>query len=252
MRNANILLPVLLSIIFCIIYIATNRIPEYFIYGHELMEFGYAVSVSIIAAAIFYYFQLVIPARQTIKRFQKNAQRYKKNILSIILDVSYQNMIKNKQYDSQDIDQTIKKGLIQSSNLLLPNAKKISDLEKLLLNASEFKAFFRSDAGQSQKMWDRFKNGIESNNTQREALLYELKIMRQSIEYLLAKVDISNESLNSYFSRLSELIDWLMTKEYESEDAKPLYEFLWELYTGDNLWSGINDKNSLQEKLKQL
>lgn len=252
MRNTQIKIIIALSLIFCLIYIVTNRMPEQFTFGYELMEFGYAVAVSIIAAGIFYYFQIVEPAKQTIKRFQNNAQRYKKNILSIILEVSYQNMIDEKQYYSQDIDINIKNGLTRTDKLFLPNLEYISLLEDQLLNANNFKIFFRSSAGQSQKMWDRFKNGIETNDSEMNALLYELKILRQSTEYLLAKVDISNERTHSYFSRLTELIDWLMTKNYKTEDAKPLYDFLWELYTGDNFWSGIDNKNSLQEKLKKL
>lgn len=53
------------------IYVFTNRMPELFKYGSEIMLFVFSVSVSVIAAVIFYILQIYIPALK-LRNLAKN------------------------------------------------------------------------------------------------------------------------------------------------------------------------------------
>lgn len=51
-----------ISIIFIITYVFSDRSPEWFIFGSEIMELFYNMSLSIFAGVIFYIFQIYIPS----------------------------------------------------------------------------------------------------------------------------------------------------------------------------------------------
>jgi hypothetical protein len=55
---------VMISFSFCILFLFTNRTPELFKYGLELMSFFYAISISVIAASIFYAFNIYLPEQK--------------------------------------------------------------------------------------------------------------------------------------------------------------------------------------------
>lgn len=62
-----ILIIVIISIIFCAIFILTNRAPEPFPFGSEIMDFFYSTALATIAAGIFYIIQIYLPE---IRRWQ--------------------------------------------------------------------------------------------------------------------------------------------------------------------------------------
>ena len=82
---------VMISFAFCILFIFTNRIPELLKYGSELMSFVYAISISIIAASIFYVINIYLPERKRkdiIKHnFEEQYLSFKEESIDIFLRV---------------------------------------------------------------------------------------------------------------------------------------------------------------------
>ena len=82
---------VIISFAFCILFIFTNRISELFKYGSELMSFVYAISISIIAAFIFYVFNIYLPERKRKDLIKHNLEEqylsFKEESIDIFLRV---------------------------------------------------------------------------------------------------------------------------------------------------------------------
>lgn len=62
-KTSSIPCILIISIIFLIFYVFTNRIPEFLKYGSEIIEIWKDLSISTIAAWIFFYFQVYIPQK---------------------------------------------------------------------------------------------------------------------------------------------------------------------------------------------
>jgi len=88
-HNKMISIATILSIGFSAIYIFTNRVPEAFEFGSEIMDFFYGIALATIAAGIFYLFQVVVPKkrRQRIvkENFKLNYSSFKENCIAIFL-----------------------------------------------------------------------------------------------------------------------------------------------------------------------
>ena len=69
-HNKLISLFCVLSIVFILIFIFTNRMSEKFIFGYELMTLGYDVAIATIAAVIFYILQVYIPSKKNKKEIK--------------------------------------------------------------------------------------------------------------------------------------------------------------------------------------
>ena len=61
-KEKRITVILILAIIVSLIYVFTNRLPELFPFGYELMLLIFSLAVSIIAAVIFYVFQIYLPS----------------------------------------------------------------------------------------------------------------------------------------------------------------------------------------------
>ncbi len=80
---------VMVSFVFCILFIFTNRMPELFKYGSELMNFLYAISISIIAASIFYVLNIYLPGQKRKNIIKHNFEAQYIFLKSILLQYFY-------------------------------------------------------------------------------------------------------------------------------------------------------------------
>lgn len=87
-------------------YVFTNRTPELFPYGSELMLFVFSISVSVIAAVIFYILQIYLPALK-LRNLAKNdlkriCDKYISTFISILVSCSEQTEL--DQFNIQNLN----------------------------------------------------------------------------------------------------------------------------------------------------
>lgn len=216
----------------------------------QLVDLTYAVAVSIIAAYIFYWFQVKVPENTVKKNYRDYVDFFKGDIIQDILDIAYHDMIQNKQYDSLEIDNEIQQGLQCSQNLLLPNQKHImSVIAPKLKSEKEFRNFFKLKAGEGQTMWNRFQNGL--NKSSIKQILERLELLREETRFLLIKTSVSEPTLK-YLKNLSETIYRVKYHDYKQEDIRVLTDLLWTMMTGWSFSEGYNEKGSIVNIAKNI
>jgi hypothetical protein len=99
-----------MSVMFSIIFIFTNRMPEVFKYASELMNFIFALSLSIIAATIFYFVQFYLPSK-TIKTV---AKKELETIISRTITI-FEDLFINLIYEEINNENTFDKIIKQAS-----------------------------------------------------------------------------------------------------------------------------------------
>lgn len=174
------------------------------------MNFIYAVSISIIAACIFYIFNIFLPEqkRNTIIKqdFEKQYLHFKEDCIYIFLSVF------GKSIDIK---------LVQ----------KLCDLD-------EFKKYFKEKCGNAQVRWDKVTAKLDCNEIFLKNILIQLSILRNEVAFILNNTEINEKNVLLFFKLLSQIIyshkEKGINMEYEEKEA--LLRFLWELFTG---WSFI-------------
>lgn len=188
------------------------------------MNFVYAVSISIIAACIFYLFQVYIPEkrkREIIKaNFENTYYDFKRSCISIFLSTQ------GASYDSQ-----------------LP--------EKLLI-LEEFKVYFKEKKGcpENQDRWDVLLNGLEKDNLQQ--LLVEFEILSNEIDYILNNIAMHDEEVFLFLKRFKIIIYSLKDTTDDYDDIKRLSQFLWELFTGWSFVSGYREEDFFKKMMSRI
>lgn len=210
-----------------------------------------AIAVSIIAAYAFYWFQVKIPEQKVKKNFKNYVALFKKDIIQDILDIAYQDMIRNNQYRSLGIDSEVKASLHESGKILLPNQEYIMNkLALKLMSENAFRCFFKLEAGEGQTMWNRFQNGL--NKTSIKQFLERLDLLREETHFLLVKASVENEYSFQYLKRLSEAIYRVKYHSYEEEDIRSFSDLIWTMMTGWSFSSGYNEKGAIDAVAKNI
>jgi hypothetical protein len=219
--NKNIHFIPLLAFFFCIYFIfAPERYKPYLI----LMNFIYAISISIIAAYIFYIFNIILPEkkRKTIikQNFEEQYLFFKEECIYIFLSA-----------------------LGQSSNKEI--WEKLCDLE-------EFKNYFKENFINSQDRWHKVWQELDGRLL--EDLLIQLSILRDEVAFILNNTEINEKSVLSFFRLLSQRVYNFKARgiNMEYEDKKSLLRFLWELFTGWSFADGYRKEDIVKLMTKEI
>lgn len=200
------------AIIFAGIYIRINRMPEAFYLWKELMDFFYGLALSIIAASVFYVFQVYLPERRRRKIIKSHFEKIYNEIKEVII---FEFLVAIGRQD-----------------------KKVNEL----MTFEWFKHFFSEPSGEPmQDNWHRVLNTYESNRLYFSDLCKELSQLKSEISFLINNLEISDENSLSFFSRLSGELErvksiWENKDEYDC-DYKIFWRFLYELFSW---WDCVN------------
>jgi len=217
-----ILIAIVISLILSGIYILTNRTPEIFMFGKELMDFLYGISLATIAASIFYFFQIFIPEkrRQAIikKNFKLNYIIFKQRCISIFLSTIGL---------SCDFDLT----------------ERLSEME-------EFKKYFKQNFAANQDRWDGLINNFDKDKF--DDLLIQFEIFSQQIDLFIDNVSLQDKNVFTFLKRLKITIHSLKNTNLSEDEAKILWHFIWELFTGWGFTSGYRKNDILKEMIDMV
>lgn len=225
-KEKKIAFIIIISFAFCILFIFTNRMPELFKYGSELMNFLYAISISIIAASIFYIFNIFLPEekRKTIIKqdFEEQYLFFKKECIYIFLSV---------------FKKTIKTDLVQ----------KLCDL-------NEFKKYFQEKCGNAQNRWDKVATELDFNEILLKDIFIQLNILRNEVAFILNNTKINDKNVLSFFKLLSQKVYSHREKgiNLEYDEKKALLGFLWELFTGWSFAEGYREEDIIKLMIQKI
>ena len=221
MINKNIIYITIPAFFFCIYFI---KAPENFRFDPLLMNFIYAVSISIIAAYIFYIFNICLPEQKRkniIKNnFEKQYLYFKKVCIYIFLSA-----------------------LGKSSN---------EELWEELCDLGKFKKYFKEKYSNDQDRWHKVWE--ELNGHLLEDLLIELSILWDEVAFILNNTEINDKSVLSFFRLLSQRVYVFKARgiNMEYEKKKALLRFLWELFTGWNFIDGYREEDIVKLMIQKI
>ena len=196
-----------IAFFFCLFFIFIYKTQEE--NNSELMNFFYAISISIIAASIFYVFNIYLPERKRkdiIKHnFKKEYIYFKEECICIFLSA-----------------------LGKSSG---------TKLWAELCNLGEFKKYFKEKCDNGQERW--YKVWGELNGILLKDLLVQLDILRDEVFFMLNNIEINDEKVLSIFKLLSQSVYRYRVKgiNMDYDEKKALLRFLWQLFSG---WSRVD------------
>lgn len=206
---------------FCILFLAITQENNL---NTLLMNFIYAISISTIAAYIFYIFNIFLPEkkRKTIikQNFEEQYLFFKEECIYIFLSA-----------------------LGQSSNKEI--REKLCDLE-------EFKNYFKKNFINSQDRWHKVWQELDGRLL--EDLLIQLSILRDEVAFILNNTEINEKNVLSFFRLLSQRVYNFKARgiNMEYEDKKSLLRFLWELFTGWSFADGYRKEDIVKLMIKEI
>lgn len=217
-----ILILVLTSILFSGVYISTNRMPELFPFGSEIMEFFYVLSVSTISAAIFYLFQVYIPSRKRHKiiknNFEKTYISFKERCISIFISSV------NGTYTVKEVE--------------------------ALLDLTAFRDYFKEEIEPGLKRWDEVANSLDDRTITQ--LLIEIELLKEETDFFLNNVILYDQEIFGFLKRLKNTYYEMKSIDMDYEDYKTLLKFFWEVFAGWSFVTGYRDKDIFKEMLKKV
>jgi len=215
---------VMVSFVFCILFIFTNRMPELFKYGSELMNFLYAISISIIAASIFYVLNIYLPGQK------------RKNIIKHNFEAQY---ILFKKYSIA----IFLSALGESSN---------AKIEVKLCDLSKFKKYFKEKIGNYPDKWHKVCD--ELNGTLLKDLLVQLDILSDEASFILNNTEINDENVLSFFKLLSQSVYGYRIEgiNMDYDEKKALMNFLWELFAGWSFADGYREEDIVKLIIEKI
>ena len=221
--NKNILYITMLALTFCIYFITA---PEEYKFNPSLMNFIYAVSISIIAACIFYFFNIYLPERKrkTIIRqdFEEQYLYFKKECIYIFLSA---------------LGKSINTKLVQ----------KLCDLD-------EFKKYFKEKCGNAQVRWDKVATELDCNKIFLKNILVQLGILRNEVAFILNNTEINDKYVLSFFKLLSQNVYGYRATgiNMEYDEKNRLLSFLWELFTGWSFAEGYREEDIVKLMIQKI
>ena len=190
------------------------------------MNFIYTVSISIIAACIFYIFNIFLPEqkRKTIIKqdFEEQYLYFKKECIYIFLSV---------------FAKPINPGLVE----------KLCDLD-------EFKEYFKEKCGNAQIRWDKVATELDCNKIFLKDILLQLSILRNEVAFILNNTEINDKYVLSFFKLLSQKVYSHREKgiKLEYDEKKALLGFLWELFTGWSFVEGYREEDIIKLMIQKI
>ncbi len=220
--NKIILIAVILSFSLSCLYIFTNRMPEVFAFGSEIMDFLYGIALSTIAASIFYLFQVFIPEQRKRKilkdNFKLNYMLFKKDCISLFLfslKISWD-----------------------------------SELSKELLDLEKFKTYFKANLEEDIDKWHGVLNGL--NKSLLKELLFKFEILFHEIDFFINNVSLEDGEVLDFLKRLKNEVYLLKNTKSDYIEIKILADFLWQLFAGWSPISGYRENDIFEEMLERV
>lgn len=222
--NKAILIAIILSIVFLGIYILTNRMPEAFEFGGEIMDFFYGIALATIAAGIFYLFQVIIPEKRRQKivqeNFKLNYSLFKEDCIEIFLSA----------LDPYNYSKS---------------PKKLSNLE-------EFKKYFKKNFKENQDRWQGVLNGLNKKKKLLQDLRVQFEILSQEIDFFLNNISLHDKDVFDFLKRFKITLNQLKNTNPDYDEIKKLGNFLWELFAGWSFVSGYRKDDIFEEMLSKV
>ena len=219
--DKNILYITILAFSFCLYFIKASE--EYRL-NPLLMNFIYAISISIIAASIFYVLNIYLPGQKRKNIIKHNFEEqyifFKKYSIAIFLSA-----------------------LGESSN---------AKIEEKLCDLSEFKKYFKEKSGNYPDKWHKVWD--ELNGTLLKDLLVQLDILSDEASFILNNTEINDENVLSFFKLLSQSVYGYRIEgiNMDYDEKKALVNFLWELFAGWGFTDGYREKDIVKLIIEKI
>jgi len=221
MKKHYIILILLGSILFSVFNIYTSDFPEVIAYWNEWMLFLAWISLGLISAVIFYFFQTYLPERQkkiiVQNNFLESYKYFKLNAIQTFLWVI------NEEHED--------------------HAK--------LLEVKEFRKYF------TNRKWEKLVNKIEDekNSEHFNNLIFEIELLHKKINILLLSINLPNDTL-TFLHRLDEALHRLQYIKKDSDRYQNEYKYFWgTLKSVFCAWSFIDwysDLDYVEKKLEDI
>jgi len=219
--DQNIIYINIFAFSFCLYFI---KAPEEYRLSSSLMNFVYAISISIIAASIFYVFNIYLPEQK------------RKNIIKHNFEEQYIYFKKKSIY------------IFLSTLGKFSNAK----LEEELCDLGEFKKYFKEKYSNDQNRWDKVYD--ELNGILLKDLLVQLDILRDEVSFVLNNVEINDENVFSFFQLLSQSVYGYRLRDInlDYDEKRVLMSFLWELFAGWSFADGYREDDIVKLMIEKI
>ncbi len=219
----NISFITILAFLFCLYFLFA---PEKCKFNPLLMNFIYAVSISIIAACIFYIFNIFLPEqkRKTIIKqdFEDQYLYFKKECIYIFLSA---------------FGKSINTKLVQ----------KLCDLD-------EFQKHFKEKCGNAQIRWDKVATELDCNKIFLKDILVQLSTLRNEVAFILNNAEINDKKVLSFFKLLSQNVYSYRERgiNMDYDEKKRLLQFLWQLFSGWSFIDGYREEDIVKIMIQKI
>jgi hypothetical protein len=213
---------VIVSLLFTLIFTYIVSIFEETTFESEFIKFILAIFISILAAFIFYIFQVYLPEQKRNKIIKNNLNKrylqFKQDSISIFLSV-------------------------------LKESASIECIEKLC-DVANFREFFKKTEEDHRTKWDKVLD--EMDEYELKQLLIEFEILHDEIFYVLNTVKIDDEEVYSFYKRLKEGVYRLRYINLEFEGVDVLFDFFWEIFAGWSFVTGYRNDDIIEFMIKKI
>jgi hypothetical protein len=133
--------------------------------------------------------------------------------------------------------------------LLLADRSYAGGFPESLCALTPFRNYFSEHGGDSQTRWDRVANNLDNHHTQ--LLLNALEAFREEVHYVLSNIDFDSDDELEFLKRLSRAIASakVITPGY---DTNSLFRFLWSLFAGWDLASGLRETDIVEDMINRI
>ncbi len=125
-----------------------------------------------------------------------------------------------------------------------------AELPRELINQEAFRDYFNAPYDESQSRWDCVLNGLDEYHL--GAVLIELELLRESVQYTLNNVEFSSDNVFVFFHNLSQQIYEYRNMNQDYDDINSLSRFLWQLFTGWSFIDGYKDQDIVQIMIDEI
>lgn len=178
---------------------------------------------------LFYFLVVVLPERRKKEMIKRNL---KKVYIGIKEDLLWQIIFASQKGGRRD--------LVASSETI----ERLLDIEGF---RNAFQGGREGDEG-----WYAFCNHMSEDNSELEAILLTLRILRKQIEYILYNFEIDDSDSFDAMKRIESYLVHLETTKAGYDEPKALCGFLYSLFSGWNIIEGYRDYDHIQKTIEEL
>lgn len=215
---------ILLFVVFCAIVFGLYYVSIHFI--ETPLDFLYGVALSIIAAGVFYIFQVFVPEKRrkyiVKKNFRLSYISFKEECINIFLsalDISHD-----------------------------------SDLTQSLLDVRIFREYFNENTAVDLTLtrWGYVINRLDvfADEELLNRLFFQFDVMSQEIDFVLSSNSLCNKDFFDFLKRFKITLyrlKFFYLNNNNDNDKKELLQFFWSLFAGWDWKKGYSDGDFVEE-----